>query len=344
MARGINAATDITGCKVWLRASSGITTVDAAVADGTDISTVNWAPVNLSARTATKMTCAVDAGAVLHNVMGTVTNQQLTNHPTTVSLDFKADVGATRMYVSLGAAGGYVQLATGTVDTQTACVITTVPLGGGWYRLTQVVAAPSNNNLTIFPAKPNTTFQSDGTDTMYVTNISVTQRNVSSWQDWTGTNVAALVGGTDLTNGAWTQLHAVNRTATRIVSDAGTAASYWVGQTAIAGMVSGRPCTVTFDVGAGTVNYVYVTDATFTWGVYCNATNGTVVSSYGCTVTSLGAVAGGLFRFSVFAPSTTTYLRAYLSQSGRRSGHTHEIQYTEGTPSGVRKTHAFICP
>ena len=180
--------TRYSGCVLWLRGDLGVTTVDAAVVDGSDFSTANWTKTNCTA-TATTITDSNDGAgpAVEHYARQTVANVQA-NHAATVYAELKA---GTKTWALLRGGGwsAYVNLSTGAAGTLVGCTASISDAGGGWWAVTLTVTATSSALFDVAPSSPGdggVSYIGDGTGTVLARAASVTQRNVSAWADQSG--------------------------------------------------------------------------------------------------------------------------------------------------------------
>lgn len=181
--------TSFTDLDLWLRADLGLTTVDAAVASPNDLSTASWTRANCTA-TADTLTDSNDGAPAIHYAYQAVSGAQA-NHSATFYAEVKA--GTLAFAALQGGAGDNqvnVNLTTGAVATVGAGVVSAsaVDVGGGYWGIT-LVGVSAGTNYFIITAKTTIgtiSYQGDGTGTIYVRNISVTQRNASAWADQSG--------------------------------------------------------------------------------------------------------------------------------------------------------------
>ena len=176
------------GCVLWLRADLGITTVDAAVVDGSDLTTAAWTKTNCTA-TATQITDSNDGVPTSHSVLENAPTALQINHIATSTFDLRAGtLGWVQCWCGDNSYA-YVNLATGAIGITYQATASTADLGGGWWRLTMTsTVGISTDNLYVFTANANggSSYIGNGLGTIFVTNITVTQRNVNQRTDRTG--------------------------------------------------------------------------------------------------------------------------------------------------------------
>lgn len=120
------------GCVLWLRADLGLTTVDAAVADPSDLSAAGWVAVRLSSRTATTITDQTDGAPTTHLVSQVIPGLQ-SNHLARFVIGIPSASGGGRYVGILPNAGGSylaVDAQTGTITAQSGDVQNAVYSGG----------------------------------------------------------------------------------------------------------------------------------------------------------------------------------------------------------------------
>ena len=172
------------GPSTWplvLLSDRGITTVDAAVASPNDVSTADWTPGGLTSHTIDTLTDY--ASNEYHRVYQAVPNM-VSGKPVTASAEVKAGT-ISWFLLYLGTAKCFFNVGTGVLGTATNCVGAITDLGSGWYRCTISVSAAATATLSLCMSTGDTveTYLGNGTGTIQVRNISVTQRNVSAWAD-----------------------------------------------------------------------------------------------------------------------------------------------------------------
>lgn len=176
------------GCVLWLRADLGITTVDAAVVDGSDLTTAAWTKTNCTA-TATQITDSNDGVPTSHSVLENAPTALQINHIATSTFDLRAGtLGWVQCWCGDNSYA-YVNLATGAIGITYQATASTADLGGGWWRLTMTsTVGISTDNLYVFTANANggSSYTGNGLGTIFATNITVTQRNVSAWAEQSG--------------------------------------------------------------------------------------------------------------------------------------------------------------
>jgi hypothetical protein len=190
------------GCKLSLLSDRGITTVDATVASPNDVSTANWtaSPAGCG-RTADTLTETTDASPVAHFLYQTVPGL-VAGKAATISFELKA---GTRVYALLFDAPSaanwycYVDLSNGAIGSTSNCTATGVDVGSGWYRFTVTptvakVTATIGVSTSIGMGGANGwVVQGNGTGTIQIRNVQITQRNVSIWADVvTGSRLSAV--------------------------------------------------------------------------------------------------------------------------------------------------------
>lgn len=267
------------GPSTWplvLLADRGGTTVDATVLDPYNVSTANWSPINLSARTEDTITDTSDAGSVQHILRQTITSLVATK-PASVAAELKAGTKGYAL-VNFGGSYGSVNLSTGATTAEGGLAIATIPLSGGWWQVSASTTV-GNNTLGIYieTTMGGHTYQGDGTGTILVRNITVTQRNVSAWADVVTGNGLSAIQATSLRQGIWVPSSATFGGQPCIDFSAG-------GGMSVAGFVRSntQPFTLYAVFAKSGSAYGYAFDgATTRYGTYCNNTAYTVFGTAG---------------------------------------------------------------
>lgn len=175
-------------CVLWLNATRGVSTVDAAIVDGSNMAGAGWSRTNSP---------AVDAETIRDTLDGAPTAHWLTQPGTpavtigawaVAVAEFKA---GTKTWAYCAAPNGviaYLNLATGTLGTVTGGTATVTSLAGGWWRLTLRGYCNSGQAAVIGPANGNgaLVYQGNGTGTILCRTITLTQRMVGLWRDDSG--------------------------------------------------------------------------------------------------------------------------------------------------------------
>lgn len=169
----------------YFRASSLRTDVVAAALSPTDISTADWTPSGLTSRTATQMTVA-NAG-LNHMIMASrATMGVAANHPFVLRFDAAAGSLSGLGFTDDATFTDKVKCDDGTVISNDAGTVVT-PLGavgGGYYRFSCAIPALSLGATLGFralaPGTNVTAWTATGGETISVTNVVVSQTQVSS--------------------------------------------------------------------------------------------------------------------------------------------------------------------
>lgn len=198
------------GCVLWLRADLGLTAVDAAVADPSDLSAAGWAAVRLSSRTATTITDQTDGAPTTHLVSQVIPGLQ-SNHLARFVIGIPSASGGGRYVGILPNAGGSylaVDAQTGTITAQSGDVQNAIYSGGvlsfdllvssATFQI-YTMAGSAIGDITYTGASNRTvTLGPNGLGAQ----ITVTQRNVSAWADQSG-NGNDFLQGTAVDRPAW---------------------------------------------------------------------------------------------------------------------------------------------
>jgi hypothetical protein len=167
------------GCRFWFEAGYGETRADAVVADPNDMSTGSWIHANLSAYTSTMITDTLDVAPVTHYLAQLIT-ALVVGRPATLTIELKAET-SSYAGVKLGNQIGYVDLATGAVTAGAGVTISSQALSDSWWRVA-ITVTTGNQYLVVYTSNSygNVGYQGDGTRSIQVRNVQVTQQNVTS--------------------------------------------------------------------------------------------------------------------------------------------------------------------
>jgi hypothetical protein len=187
----------VPGCALALLSDRGITTVDAAVASPNDVSTANWAQTNLSSRTTDTITDSNDGSSVQHYVLQSPVTGLVSGKPYIVSVEFHTGTKSLAWVSDNVNWSVIVDLSNGNVTYNPAGYsVTVTALAGSWYRISITALLGTALKLGIAGTATTDGYQGNGTGTIQVRNVQVTQRNVSSWADVVTSSGLAATQGT----------------------------------------------------------------------------------------------------------------------------------------------------
>lgn len=184
------APKDISGLVLWLRSDVGVTTVDAAVAAPSALSDAAWTKSGCSA-TAMTLTESIDVTPRAHLAYQLVPNLQL-GHSAHFSVGIPAASGGGRYpaVVPNGGAGAVF------LDAQAGTIISAVGVSSPTYSNGvlefDITVTSKHLGLYVTPDGATLTYLGNGSHTATFTNITVTQRSVSSWADQSGSGHDAV--------------------------------------------------------------------------------------------------------------------------------------------------------
>lgn len=193
--------TDVSGCSLWLRADMGVTLVEPVVAAPNDISSGSWSKANSSATNTYTLQDTNDGGAVYHYIEQTVTNLRASNEAT-ITLEIKSGT-KTQIQVNLsGSKFAIFDTSDGSVYSTNGTASTT-SLGGGWWSAS-LTAVPVSGVIQLLIASGGTSnYQGNGTGTILIRNVNVTQYNVSSWANQASGWASSVSQGTAANRPLW---------------------------------------------------------------------------------------------------------------------------------------------
>lgn len=200
--RGGFRATQLSGCVLWLRADLGITAVDAAISNPSDLTGGGWAGVRISSVTVSTITDQTDGAPTTHLIQQTVPGLQ-TNHLASFVIGIPSASGGGRYVGVLPNAGGsyvVVDAQTGSITAQSgdiqgasysAGVLSFSVLVTSALLAFYTMDGSGIGNITYTGASSRTVTLGPNGLGAYVT---VTQRNVSAWADQSGSGNHATQG------------------------------------------------------------------------------------------------------------------------------------------------------
>lgn len=193
--------TSLGNTKLWLRGDAGLTTNDATVVGGSDLTNGAWTADGVASRTATTFT--EDTSGVYHRIYQTPTGAVVDN--AVVTFDAKHVSGAREgLLVNFGATSYAVVGLTGAVEgsvlASVQCSVAVRKLANDWYRVRVAFNTVQTHAIVQFlmwDSVAGTVYTGDGSSTMGVTNISIAQGFAMTWADQSGS-------GNDVSTGGWT--------------------------------------------------------------------------------------------------------------------------------------------
>lgn len=192
--------TDVSSCSLWLRADMGVTLVEPVVTSPNDVSS-GWSGANCSWPNTYTLKDTNDGGPAYHYMYQTVTNLRASNEAT-VTLEVKSGT-KTQIQVDLSSAKFAIFDMSGGSVYSTNGTATITSIGGGWWRVS-LTAVPTTGIIQFSTVSSGTSYyQGDGTGTVLLRNINVTQYNVSSWANQASGWAGSVSQGTAANRPLW---------------------------------------------------------------------------------------------------------------------------------------------
>ena len=175
-------------CVLWLNAARGVSTVDAAILDGSNMAGAAWSRNNVTTPDAETIRDTLDGAPTSHWMTQPGTPQVAAVEWASAAAEFKA---GTKTWAYCAAPNGviaYLNLATGALGTVIGGTATVTPMANGWWRLSLEGYCSSAQAAVIGPANGNgaLNYQGTGTGTILCRNVALTQRMASQWDDLSG--------------------------------------------------------------------------------------------------------------------------------------------------------------
>lgn len=175
-------------CVLWLNAARGVSTVDAAILDGSNMAGAAWSRASVTTPDAQTIQDTLDGAPTGHWMTQPGTPQVASVEWGATTAEFKA---GTKTWVYCAAPNGviaYLNLATGALGTVSGGTATVAPMPNGWWKLSLEGYCSSPQAAVIGPANGNgaLVYQGNGAGTILCRNVVLTQKMASQWEDLSG--------------------------------------------------------------------------------------------------------------------------------------------------------------